>query len=61
MPLGKNDEIWRGCEKTRGCLRGLGGQKAALGHRKHPSRVVLSRPGVLRGLDGQKPNYGEPG
>ena len=27
MPLGKKGEIWRGCEETRGCLRGLGARR----------------------------------
>ena len=31
MPLGKKGEIWRGCKETRGCLRGLGVPKRAVG------------------------------
>ena len=31
MPLGKKGENWRGCQETRGSLRGLGAQKRAGG------------------------------
>ena len=31
MALGKKEEVWRGCEETRGCLTGIGGPKTAGG------------------------------
>ena len=46
MPLGKQEEIWRGCEETRGCVRGLGGEKRGRG----PNRVEKSGSEFTRGV-----------
>ena len=60
MPLGKKGEIWRGSEKTRGCLRGLGATRELRGPilwKRGPERTR----GVLRCLHGLEMPLGKKG
>ena len=50
MALRKKGEIWTGCKETRGCLRGLGGQKTARGPNSVEKRAPELTAGVLRCL-----------
>ena len=48
--LGKKGEIWRGCEETRGCLRGLGARRERGGPHSVEKRGPEHTRGVLRCL-----------
>ena len=61
MLLGKKGEIWRGCQETRGCLRGLGGQKISGGHNSVEKRGPECTRGVLRCLHGPEMPLGKKG
>ena len=50
MPLGKKGEIWRGCEETRGCLRGLGCHRRGGGPHSVEKRYPEHTRGVVRHL-----------
>ena len=54
MPLGEKGEIWRGCEKSRGCLRGLGGPTRAGGPHSVKKRDPECTRRVLRRLHCQE-------
>ena len=61
MPLGKKGEIWRGCEDTRECLRGLEVPKISGGHNYVEKRGPEHNRGVLRCVHGLEMALGKKG
>ena len=61
MPLGKKGEIWRGCEHTRGCLKGLEVPKIPGGPNSVEKRSPERTRGVLRCRHGQEMPLGKKG